>query len=261
MFIANAPVPAAPEVPFTFTGPDIHRETPPDDLLGAEPAIARAMRFARDAEAKAHNVAEEVMASRAWSHEGRRNMFTHKAALVLLKEAPAYRDGLDARARTLATERDAVLRAADLSNAPAEEQARWWDLAKVIGTLPDAERHAILADAIMEKEPLLRDAMAFAHRVLSRVPAEQQERLRRLAFAARVDRGALDGIEAKVAALAAVRRELEAVMVSITTAADVDALRQAGVPLATARRTMTDAEKITFIGAHGLEGFKALPLA
>lgn len=261
MFIANAPTAAPPEVPFQYDPPTVRRETPDDALLNAEPAIATAMTFARGADDRARTEADLVSANRAWSHTGRRNQFTHRAALPVLKDAERHRAALDARARALGAERDAILQAADLAKASEEQRHQWRRLGDAFGRLPDAARSTELARAMVGEDAELRDALAYDHPIVTRVDREQVARLQRLAFAARVDRAALDTVEGKLAALGAVRRELEATLVAVTSAADSDTLREAGVPMAKTRREMSDAEKIEAIQRHGLEAFKSIPLS
>lgn len=227
----------------------------PGDLAPLQPAaLAQADAFAiRD---RVADLCERLTADPHLTPAGQRAKLTEALASDLAT-LDKHAGKLDALAGAVAGEAEALV-AEQATGAPegAERDG------EAIGRLPLADRSDLLERAMTGKDARALAAFAHAPHWLTGIRPEQRERAARILRAqaeGAVPSEARDRLAARARVLGQVRGTVAAVRAALEAAGDRQALRERGVPLTLRRSDLSEAERVAYIGSHGLDAFKALP--
>ncbi|MFN8653933.1 MAG: hypothetical protein U0133_18670 [Gemmatimonadales bacterium] len=227
----------------------------PGDLAPLQPA-ARAQADALAVLARFTDLATRVADDPHLTPEGKRARLT-EALSADLRTLESQATRVDALAHEVRREVDALV---EQQSKPAAGTAERDE--EAIGRLPLAERTALLEQAMTGKDARALAAFAHAPHWLTGIREEQRGRaariLREQAEGA-VATEARDRLAARARIIGQVRETVAAVRDALESAVDRKALRERGVPLALRRSDMSEAERVAYIGTHGLDAFKALP--
>jgi hypothetical protein len=243
-----------------FTPPDV---TPylfpegewPGDLAPLQPA-ARAQADALAIRDRVADTAARLGEDPHLTPAGQRAKLTDALAADLAA-LDKHAGKLDALARDVARDAEALV-AEQATGAPEGADRD----GEAIGRLPLADRSDLLERAMTGKDARALAAFAHAPHWLTGIRPEQRERAARILRAqaeGAVPSEARDRLAARARVLGQVRGTVAAVRAALEAAGDRQALRERGVPLTLRRSDLSEAERVAYLGAHGLDAFKALP--
>ncbi len=205
--------------------------------------------------------AASIRADGLLTPEGKRQRFTAEVTAKQLPPIHAFRQALEADAARIENDVAALLEAADsvavTDHATATERHERLALAQAFAQLTGQARQAALEGVVRGEDPQLASALAYVHTLITGIPKGMRDTLRGDHVAARVDQEQLHEFRLEAHRLGVSLRLVKTAEEALFRASDLDKLAADGL-LPQRPATMTAAEKVAYVQAHGAGAFAAL---